>query len=330
MFQMLTDPFGRVIDYLRISVTDRCNFRCLYCMPPEGVSELPQEDFLTFEEIVEVATVFLALGGRRIRITGGEPLVRRGIVDLVQKLSELSGLEDLALTTNGFHLSPLARSLKGAGLRRINVSLDSLNPVRFARMTSCPRFDKVWQGIRKAVAVGLKTKINVVVMKGVNDNEIVRFGRLAQRFPLEVRFIEFMPLCGTGWHPEWVLPIGEVRAVLQQHFTLVPIERGGEVAESYAIQGGEGGVGFIASLSEPFCQRCSRMRLTVDGKLRSCLFSNREIDVKGALRSCVSSRKEVARLIQEAVVRKPQGHGLTYPITIKDPRELPKIRFVGG
>jgi cyclic pyranopterin phosphate synthase len=299
-------------------------------MPPEGIAELPRENLLTFKEIVDVAKVFLDLGGRRIRITGGEPLVRKNLVELVQQLAPLQGLEDLALTTNGFHLSPLARPLKEAGLHRINVSLDSLNPIRFARMTSCPKLDVVWEGIQKALAIGLTTKVNVVVMKGINDKEILRFGRLAERFPLEVRFIEFMPLCGTGWHPEWVLPIQEVRALLQLHFSLVPLERGGEVAESYAIRGGRGGVGFIASLSEPFCERCSRMRLTADGKLRSCLFSNQEIDLKPALRSCVSNERQVARLIQEAVRSKPQGHGITYPIQIENPQELPKIRFVGG
>lgn len=330
MIPKLEDSFGRTLDYLRISVTDRCNFRCLYCMPPEGIPLLPHQDILTFEEITRLVRIFLRLGGSRVRITGGEPLLRKGIVRLVARLAGLPGLRDLSLTTNGFYLSEWVEPLKEAGLQRVNVSLDSLDPRRFSEMTGVPRLEAVWRGVERALALGLKTKINVVVLRGMSEEEMVRFGDLAKEFPLEVRFIEFMPLCGTGWHPEWVFPIDKVKSILQRSFTLVPMVRGREVAESYRIEGGEGSVGFIASLSDPFCAQCSRLRLTADGKLRLCLFSNIEVDLKPWLRSGLYDDDQIAQLWIDSVKRKPRGHGIDYPIAVKRPEEFPRIRFVGG
>ncbi|MBI4208529.1 MAG: GTP 3',8-cyclase MoaA [Deltaproteobacteria bacterium] len=330
MSSILTDSFGRTIDYLRISVTDRCNFRCIYCMPPEGIPTLPREEILTFEEIARVARIFLKLGGRRLRITGGEPLLRKNVVELVEQLAGLPKLKDLALTTNGFFLSKLAQPLKDAGLQRINISLDSLDHTQFSKLTKCSKFEDVWEGIEQALTADLKVKINVVIMKGINEKEILRFGGLAKNSSIEVRFIEFMPLCGTGWRPEWVFPIKEVRDLLKENFTLAPIPRGQEVAESYRIENGKGNVGFIASLTEPFCDSCSRLRLTADGKLRSCLFSNAEVELKPWLRGAEPVDEMIERIIIQAVRSKPAGHGMTYPITTKNPEELPKIRFVGG
>lgn len=324
---ILIDSFGRTIDYLRISVTERCNFRCVYCMPPEGIPHLSRDAILTFEEITRVARLFLEMGGRKLRITGGEPLVRSGVADLAAQLAKLPGLKELGLTTNGFHLKELARPLKEAGLKKINISLDSLRPSRFEELTRCSQFEKVWAGIEQAVLVGLKTKINVVVLKGISEEEVLGFGDLARRLPIEVRFIEFMPLCGTGWHPEWMLPLSEIRTLLKNHHPLIPLPRGSEVAESYRIEGGEGRLGFIASMTEPFCHNCSRMRLTAEGKLRPCLFSNLEIDLKPWLRGGWPDTDIMATIL-EAVQKKPVGHQITFPI--QDAAQLPKIRFVGG
>lgn len=323
----LTDSFGRLLDYLRISVTDRCNFRCVYCMPPEGIPLLPRNNLLTFEEITRVAGIFLQMGGKKLRITGGEPLLRKNIEVLVESLSRLKGLESLALTTNGFYLKALAGSLKRAGLKQVNVSLDSLNPSRFSSLTCYSQFEKVWEGIEESLSVGIQTKINVVALKGLTEEEILTFGRMALELPVEIRFIEFMPLCGTGWHPEWILPIKEVRDILQKSFVLSPLPRNTEVAQSFQVKGGKGRIGFIASMTEPFCNHCSRLRLTSDGKLRPCLFSDEAIDLKPWLQGGSSDAFLIAK-IKEAVRRKPKGH--PYGDRVQNPTELPKIRALGG
>lgn len=328
MKNSLTDSFGRAIDYLRISVTDRCNFQCVYCLPPEGIGCLAREELLTFEEIARVARIFLELGGKKLRITGGEPLVRRNLPDLVALLSPLSGLKELALTTNGFFLKELALPLKEAGLQKVNISLDSVSPSRFSTLTGCNQFEKVWSGVEAALTSGLETKINVVVLKGISEEEITAFGEMAKKLPVTVRFIEFMPLCGTGWHPEWMLPLREVRKCLKENFECLPVlPRGSDVAEIYRIQGGKGAVGFIASMTEPFCDRCSRLRLTSAGKLRPCLFSNLEVDLKPSLRGGWPDAQIMA-VLSEALRLKPAGHGITLPL--RDGSELPRIRFVGG
>lgn len=323
----LADSFGRTIDYLRISVTDRCNFRCVYCVPPEGIPPLCREEVLTFEEITRIARIFLELGGKKLRLTGGEALVRKDIPKLVSGLSSLDGLQMLGLTTNGFHLEDLAKPLKKEGLTTINVSLDSVLPGRFASLTGVNAFEKVWKGIEAALLCGLRTKINVVVLKGLKEEEIIAMGEMARNLPLEIRFIEFMPLCGSGWYPEWMLPIREVREKLQRRFDLIPMVRGEEVAESYKIKGGKGSLGFIASMTEPFCRRCSRMRLTADGKLRPCLFSNLELDLRKKLREGWADR-EIADILITAVRQKPGGHGVLWPV--QDASQFPRIRFLGG
>ena len=323
----LEDSFGRHIDYLRISVTDRCNFRCVYCMPPGGIPFLPRSNILTFEEITRVARIFLQMGGKKLRITGGEPLLRKNIVALVENLSRLEGLKSLGLTTNGFYLKTWAASLKKAGLKQVNISLDSLSPSRFSSLTDCSQFEKVWEGIEEALSIGLQTKINVVALKGLSEKEILTFGRMALNLPVEIRFIEFMPLCGTGWHPEWVLKIKEVRDILKKNFELSPLLRGTEVAETFQMKEGKGRICFIASMTEPFCENCSRLRLTSDGKLRPCLFSNEEINLKPWLQEESSDAFIIAK-IKEAVRKKPEGHSCGGGI--QNPLELPKIRLSGG
>ena len=323
----LLDTFGRTIDYLRISVTDRCNFRCIYCMPTEGLSLLPRCHILSFEEITRVARLFLSMGGTKLKVTGGEPLTRRGIEGLVFQLAHLDGLKDFGLTTNGFHLKKLAQPLFEAGLKRVNVSLDSMDPSRFAKLTHSFSLGKVWEGIQKALHVGLKLKINVVVMKGITREELSEFGKLAYTNSIDVRFIEFMPLCGTGWHPDWMLPLKEVEDYFAEYYTLISISRGSSTAKTYQLAGGKGKIGFIASLTEPFCDRCSRLRLTADGKLRNCLFSNEEIDLKEILRNGMPD-EAIERLIRKAIWRKPKGHEISPKI--QNAFELPRIRSIGG
>lgn len=323
----LLDSFGRTIDYLRISVTDRCQFRCVYCLPTDGVALLPRSGILSFEEITRIARIFLSMGGTKLKITGGEPLQRKNIEDLVSRLARLDGLKDLGLTTNGFHLKRLAKPLFEVGLKRVNVSLDSMDPKRFARLTHSFSFERVWEGIEEALRVGLKLKLNVVVMKGITAKELSEFGDLVYANPIAVRFIEFMPLCGTGWHPEWMLPLKTVEDFFRTRYTLEPIPRGSSTAKTYRLADGHGQVGFIASMTEPFCDRCSRLRLTSDGKLRNCLFSNGEIDLRETLRR-ETSDDGIRELIQEAVSKKPKGHEISPEIRNADP--LPRIRTIGG
>lgn len=323
----LIDSFGRTIDYLRISVTDRCNFRCVYCMPAEELPHLSKRHMLSFEEITRVARAFLSMGGTKLKITGGEPLTRRGIEHLVAKLAALKGLKDLGLTTNGYYLEELAPLLFKAGLRRVNISLDSMNPERFSTLTHSQSWKRVWGGIQEVIRLGYKLKLNVVVMKGISESELADFGKLAYSHPIEIRFIEFMPLCGTGWHPEWMLPLKNLEQYYEGHFGLTPVLRGSATAKTYKLSGGRGKIGFIASMTEPFCDRCSRLRLTADGKLRNCLFSNEEINLKSALIGSADD-SEIKKLILEAIWRKPKGHGISPQIN--SAFELPRIRALGG
>lgn len=327
MTTALVDSFGRTVDYLRISVTDRCNFRCIYCMPAEGISLLPQKDILSFEEIARVARIFLAMGGRKIKLTGGEPLARKGIEKLVEKLAHLEGIKDLGLTTNGFYLKELARPLFQAGLPRVNVSLDSMNIARFAQLTRSFSFNKVWDGIQEALQVGLKLKINVVVMKGMTHDELHDFGQLLQGHPIDIRFIEFMPLCGSGWRPEWMLPLRTIEEFFQKNYKLTSLSRGSTTAKTYQLAEGLGKVGFIASMTEPFCDRCSRLRLTAGGQLRPCLFSNEETDLKSTLRNGASD-EAIQELIKKTIWKKPKGHEISPHI--QNALDLPRIRALGG
>lgn len=327
MSTRLRDNYGRTLDYLRISVTEQCNFRCVYCMPPEGLACAGRATQLTFAEIARVARCFVNMGGRVIKLTGGEPLVRPDLPQFVAMLAALPGLDDLGLTTNGYFLAEHAADLRAAGLQRVNVSLDSLDPARFAALTGSAQMDRVWAGIEAALRVGLQLKINVVAMKGLTQADVARFAAMATTYPVEIRCIEFMPLCGGGWHPEWMLPLADVEAMFHEELTLAPIPRGRATAKSYRVVGGLGRVGFIASLTEPFCAQCSRLRLTADGKLRPCLFSTVEVDLAHALRAGVDDA-DLQQLIATAVARKPPGHGIAPGII--DAGHLPRIRALGG
>jgi cyclic pyranopterin phosphate synthase len=269
------------------------------------------------------------MGVWRLRLTGGEPLLRKDILSLVARFSSVPGIRDLALTTNGERLPESAAELKRCGLQRINVSLDSLDPRRFRELTLRDSFHRVWEGIERALAAGLEVKVNAVLLKGISEAEIEGFADLAFRHPLEVRFIEFMPLCGTGWSAEKVLPIAWVRSRLEEKYRMRPLPRGSEVAESYELEGGKGRVGFIGSLTEPFCSTCSRIRVGATGKLKLCLFSNLEYDLRPALRRGVSI-KSLQEEIRAAVLRKPKGHSFRAQAMREETPENSMIRSIGG
>lgn len=307
----LVDAYGRVASDLRISVTDRCDLRCQYCMPADGLDWLPREELLSFEEITRLTSLMVDLGVRSVRLTGGEPLMRRGLADLVSSLSGL-GLDDLSLTTNGTTLAKHAAALHRAGLRRVNVSLDSLVSHRFAEITRRDALDRVLEGIEAAVSVGLSpVKVNCVVVAGTNDDEILDFVEFARRSGCDVRFIENMPLgAGDGWAPESVVPAAEVLERISRRYLLVGTERGSEPSAGYRFaDGSPGSIGVIASVTDPFCGACDRLRLTSDGFLRTCLFAHDETDLRAPLRSGADDG-DLASLIVDAVARKGPGHAI--------------------
>lgn len=309
--EALTDRFGRRIEYLRISVTDRCNLRCLYCFPSSPCPFRSREEILRAEEILRLAGVLAGLGVTRFRITGGEPLVRKGLVQLVEGLSRLPGVEDLGMSTNGTLLAEHAFALKEAGLRRVNVSLDSLDAATFSRITHCGRWRDVWRGIWTALEVGLSpVKLNVVLLKGVNEADIPRFARWTRAHPLHVRFIELMPHGNGGLdHASHFLSLGEARAACE---SLAPLEPAPDVAGAgpavnLRYPGAKGTVGFIGALTCNFCSRCNRMRLSADGFLRPCLDNSTGVNLRDPLRAGASSG-ELEGLIREAVAMKPESH----------------------
>ncbi len=324
----LIDSESRKITYLRLSVTDQCQFRCVYCMPPEGIKPLPSKDYMTVDEMERFVRAAAAMGVWRVRLTGGEPLIRKDIVELVDRLGKVPGVEDISLTTNGERLPELVDDLKAAGLKRLNISLDSLDPVRFEKVTLSKSFDKVWDGIQKSLSAGLKVKLNAVVMNGMSEEEIDGFARLAFEQPVEVRFIEFMPLCGTGWKPELCLPIDVVRSRIAKNYRLLPLKRGSEVAEAYELVGGAGRIGFIASMTEPFCSTCSRIRLSATGKIQLCLFSPLTYNILPALRDG-ASHEELQEQIRRAVWKKPASHPWVNGSTMTQ-ENTAMIRSIGG
>jgi len=312
---MLIDPFGRTITYLRISVTDRCNLRCVYCMPPEGVPWQPHEAIMRYEEIVQVVRAAAAEGIREVRLTGGEPLVRKDLHDLVRMIVAIPGVEDVSLTTNGILLAGQVERLAAAGLHRVNISLDTLDAEQFRRITRGGELEKVWQGIAAAETQGISPiKLNMVVLRGVNDDEIERMASLTLEHAWQVRFIELMPIKNQApWGPgfpapeEMFFPMGEVRMRLEA-MGLQPTAPGigSGPAEDFQLPGAKGIIGFINPLSKAFCQRCNRLRLTADGHLRPCLLSDGEIPLLPVLRR----GEDILPLIRQAVAAKPLGHEL--------------------
>jgi cyclic pyranopterin phosphate synthase len=325
----LIDTFGRLHDSLRISVTDRCNIRCFYCMPEQGVEFMPRGEILSFEEIERVARVAAGLGVRKLRITGGEPLVRRDLEVLVRSLARIEGIEDLALTTNGVLLAEHARPLYDAGLRRLNVHLDTLDRERFRAITRRDDLARVLDGLDAAERAGFAPiKINAVAVKGLVEPDIVPLARFGRENGYEVRYIEFMPLDAQGlWDRSRVLLADEIIAMLSREIaplTAIPPADRRAPATEYAFADGIGRVGFIASVSRPFCLDCNRIRLTSDGKMRYCLFAHDETDLKTLLRNGASDA-EIAEAIRGNVRAKWIGHEINAPKFVPPPRPMYSI-----
>jgi len=323
----LVDSFGRVHTSLRISVTDRCDFRCVYCMP-EDMEFYPREAILTYEEIVRLTRIAASLGVDKVRLTGGEPLVRRDLPRLIRSLLEPGALRDLSLTTNGSRLEELAPLLWDAGLRRINVSLDSLDPGKFAEITRRPLFDAVMRGLETAARVGFHPiKVNAVAVRGFSEEELVRFAELARTRHFQVRFIEFMPLDGDGaWDRSRVLSQQEI---LEAISAVYPLERASapgapDPATLYRFVDGRGEIGIIPTVTEPFCASCNRIRLTADGKLRHCLFAIEETDLKAPMRAGASD-EELAWRFVECVRSKWAGHMINQAQFRKPERNMSQI-----
>jgi cyclic pyranopterin phosphate synthase len=321
----LVDPFGRTVRDLRISITDRCNFRCQYCMPEEGMVWQPRDELLTFEEIERVARVCVErFGFNAIRLTGGEPTVRAHLPVLVHKLAALG--TDLAMTTNGATFGLLAHELHHAGLRRVNISLDSLRPDRFLEMTRRDALDRVLEGIDAALEAGFeRVKVNCVLMRGVNDDEVVEFARFGRERGVEVRFIEFMPLDADGaWGPSKVVPGHEVVEAIGAVYPLEPVVQGSEPAAVWRYVDGSGQIGVINSVTEPFCGNCDRVRLTADGKFRNCLFAVHETDLREVLRGG-GSDDDLAAAVESDVGRKWAGHSIGKVTFIRPARSMSQI-----
>lgn len=312
----MRDNFEREINYLRISITDRCNLHCTYCRPKDGVSLKGHDDILRYEEIIRIINVAVGMGLIKVRITGGEPLIRRGFIDFIRSLKKISGLRDISLTTNGILLENYARDIFNAGIRRINISLDSLNKEKYARITGGGDLDAVLRGINEADKIGFSpVKINTVAIKGFNDDEVMEFARLAHQKPFQVRFIELMPIGQANEkHGENYLPASQLLDKIAEKYKLVKIEGKKTPADGpaqiFKISGGAGEIGVISPVSVHFCATCNRLRLTADGKLRSCLLRDDEVDLKKRLRENCSP-SELESLIRHAVSLKPGKHEIT-------------------
>jgi cyclic pyranopterin phosphate synthase len=323
---LLKDSYGRAIRDLRISITDRCNFRCFYCMPKEAMEWQPKSEILTYEEIVYLTEIFVSLGITKLRVTGGEPMVRRDVESLIERLARIEGVEDLAMTTNAHFLRGRAQGLKDAGLERITVSLDSLTPDRFALLTGRNELAQVLDGIDAAIEAGLQpVKVNCVAIRGINDDQALRFAEFAREKGVRVRFIEFMPLDnGKIWRREMVVPGEELRKRIDAVFPLerVKSENLSETARRWRFtDGAPGEIGFINPVTQPFCGHCSRIRLTADGMIRTCLFSTVEHNIKRLLRGG-ATREELMDFIVATVEKKEDRHHINDPEFVQPLRTM--------
>ena len=331
--ELLRDSYNRPIRDLRVSLTDRCNFRCFYCLPHGEPPIAPKEQMLSYEEIDYVCEIFVSLGIEKLRLTGGEPMLRRDIETIIQKLTRLksSGLRDLALTTNGYYLPERAQSLKDAGLDRVTISLDSLKRDVFKRMTGVDVLDKVLAGIAAAKAAKLEPiKINAVIVRGHNEDEVANFAEFARDYDVKMRFIEFMPLdSGHEWAREDVVSGKEIRDRISERFPLVRVEvaRGSDTSSRYRFADGAAGeIGIIAPVTEAFCGACSRIRLTSDGQIRTCLFSTVEHSLRDVVRSG-ATRAEIVEYIHSVVLKKEPRHFINDPGFVAPSRTM---SFIGG
>lgn len=323
---LLKDSYGRAIRDLRVSITDRCNFRCFYCMPTEAMEWQPKAEILSYEEIVTLTEVFVRLGITKLRVTGGEPMVRRDVETLIERLARIEGVEDLAMTTNAHFLRGRAEGLKKAGLQRITISLDSMTPDRFSLLTGRNELDRVLDGIDAAIEAGFHPiKINCVMMRGINDDQAVRFAAFAREKGLSVRFIEFMPLDnGKVWRRDMVVPGEELRKHIHETYPLerVTSENPSETARRWRFaDGAPGEIGFINPVTQPFCGHCSRIRLTADGMIRTCLFSTVEHNIKRLLRNG-ASESDLIDFIVATIEKKEDRHHINDPEFIQPLRTM--------
>lgn len=329
MISPLIDGFGRMHNNLRISVTDRCNIRCFYCMPADNVVFMKREKLLTFEEVERFVRVVARCGVNKLRLTGGEPLVRRDLHLLIERLAAIEGIDDIGLTTNGLLLEEQAQLLYDAGLRRINISLDALSAEKFEQVTRRSGYDRVIAGIRKAQEVGFDPiKVNAVSIRGVTEQEIVPFGRFARETGIEVRFIEYMPLdADNAWEREKVLFAREIVETLSRE--IMPLVSASDQpahapATDFVFADGVGRIGVIPSVSEPFCSNCNRFRITADGKIRNCLFSLEETDVRELMRG-EASDEEILEAVRASIAGKWAGHHINAPDFVQPERAMYSI-----
>lgn len=322
----LIDGFGRHHNYLRISVTDRCNLRCVYCMPHDGMAWKDKSELLTYEEIVRVARVFVAMGIDKIRLTGGEPLVRSGLERLVRALANLPGLKTMAMTTNATLLSPKVNALKTSGLTALNISLDTFKRERFLEITRRDELNLVLEGIEAAIAAGFESlKLNMVVISGFNDDEVIDFADYAAERGVNARFIEYMPFKDNNWKAEKVVTFAELKKRIEEKYELVPMSsEPSAVAKDFSISGTSGSVSFITSMSDSFCNTCNRLRLTSDGSIKSCLFYPAEINLRDAIRAGASDQ-ELEKMILYSLSMKPEAHPAAEEIATADNRAMIEI-----
>ena len=325
----LIDNFNRHLNYLRISITDRCNLQCRYCEPQDLIPKLSHAEILTYEEILRVVRIATRLGISKVRVTGGEPLVRKGVYEFLHELTATEGLKDVSLTSNGVLLKDNLEKIQAAGISRINVSLDTLNPVKFREITGYDKFDRVWQGIEKAHQMGFyPIKLNIVALKGINDEELVEMARLSFRYPFHVRFIEYMPIGQSDFNPDSLLLAPEIKNRISAMGNLVTVQEAETdgPARRYQYEDAIGEIGFIPALSQHFCNKCNRLRLTASGQLRPCLLSDRQEDLKAAVRQNCSDQ-QLADIFLKAVGHKPSDHNLVD----KNPARVSgQMRAIGG
>ena len=325
----LIDHCNRHLNYLRISITDRCNLQCRYCVPHDLIPKLSHAEILTYEEILRVVRIATRLGISKVRVTGGEPLVRKGVYDFFKELVRTNGLQDVSLTTNGVLLKDNLAKIQYTGITRINVSLDTLNREKYREITGYDDFERVWQGIQKAHEMGFyPIKLNIVALSGVNDDELVEMARLSFRYPFHVRFIEYMPIGQPDFNTTSLLLVPEIKERISAIRNLVPVQgiQHDGPAQRYKFEGAKGEVGFIPALSQHFCNKCNRLRLTASGHLRPCLLANHQEDLKGALRQGCSDQ-ELANLFFAAIQHKPSDHNLA----AQNPTRIcTQMRAIGG
>lgn len=309
----MNDSYGREINYLRVSITDRCNLRCRYCMPEEGIQKIEHYSILSLEELYRLIRVATGLGIKKVRLTGGEPLIRKNIVQLISNIAGLSEIDDLALTTNGMLFPSMAESLKSSGLKRVNFSMDTMVGEKFKYITRGGELENVSKGIFKALELGMEpVKINTVVIKGFNDSEILDFVALAYKYPLHIRFIEFMPIGDLlFWKQEKLMSVDEIKDKIEREYVLYQGSKieGNGPAKYYHIEGGMGTIGFISPMSNHFCGSCNRIRMTADGSLRGCLYEKAEVNLKSALLNGASD-EELKNLFIKTIINKAPRHNM--------------------